>query len=178
MKIYLPPTLCPIFPQAESGSAAAEVRPSQDRQRESSRRYSQRQYLAGDAPRPATVSNRVSLTPFQDGTRNQIHAGLPERVCRDADRAPKPSAVVFGGQSVKTTEQGGPQGYGAGYKGVGCKRHTAIDTLDLYWELVITPADIQDRDGGQLAVAAFRERVKHAQIVWVDQAYRSLVNWA
>jgi putative transposase len=46
------------------------------------------------------------------------------------------------------------------------------------WALVITPASVQDRDGGRLALEAFREVVKSPKIVWADQAYRALVDWA
>lgn len=61
---------------------------------------------------------------------------------------------------------------------VGRKRHVVVDTLGLLWALVITPANVQDRDGGQLAVAAFRTRVKFPKVIWADQAYRPLVDWA
>lgn len=61
---------------------------------------------------------------------------------------------------------------------VGRKRHIVVDTLGLLWALVITPASVQDRDGGKLAVSAFREQVKFPKVIWADQAYRSLVDWA
>ena len=63
-------------------------------------------------------------------------------------------------------------------KVVGRKRHVVVDTLGLLWALVITPAGVQDRDGGKLAIAAFREQVKFPRVLWADQAYRSLVDWA
>ena len=53
-----------------------------------------------------------------------------------------------------------------------------VDTLGLLWALVITPASVQDRDGGKLAVSAFREQVKFPKVIWADQAYRALVDWA
>ncbi len=53
-----------------------------------------------------------------------------------------------------------------------------VDTLGLLWALVITPASVQDRDGGRLALEAFRGQVKFPKIIWADQAYRSLVEWA
>lgn len=46
------------------------------------------------------------------------------------------------------------------------------------WALVVTPASVQDRDGGRLALEAFREVVKFPKIIWADQAYRALVDWA
>lgn len=53
-----------------------------------------------------------------------------------------------------------------------------VDTLGLLWALVVTPASVQDRDGGQVALLAFREAVKFPQVIWADRAYRSLVDWA
>ena len=61
---------------------------------------------------------------------------------------------------------------------VGRKRHVVVDTLGLLWALVITPASVQDRDGGKLAMTAFHEHVKFPKVIWVDQAYRALVSWA
>ena len=46
------------------------------------------------------------------------------------------------------------------------------------WALVVTSASVQDRDGGRLALEAFRDVVKFPQIIWADQAYRTLVDWA
>jgi putative transposase len=46
------------------------------------------------------------------------------------------------------------------------------------WALVITPASVQDGAGGELAMTALRRVVKFPRIIWADQAYRSLVDWA
>ena len=44
--------------------------------------------------------------------------------------------------------------------------------------IVVTPADVQDRDGAKLALAAFRSVVKFPEVIWADTAYRSVVRWA
>lgn len=46
------------------------------------------------------------------------------------------------------------------------------------WALVVTPASVQDRDGGRLALEELRRHVKFPKIIWADQAYRALVDWA
>ena len=61
---------------------------------------------------------------------------------------------------------------------VGRKRHVVVDTLGLLWVLVITPASMQDRDGGRLALIEFRRHVKFPRVIWADQAYAALVDWA
>jgi transposase len=53
-----------------------------------------------------------------------------------------------------------------------------VDTLGLLWSLVITPASVQDRDGGRLALAEFRRHVKFPRVIWADQAYRATAIWA
>lgn len=53
-----------------------------------------------------------------------------------------------------------------------------MDTLGLLWSLVITAADVQDAAGGRWALDEFRRHVKFPKIIWADQAYRALVDWA
>lgn len=81
-------------------------------------------------------------------------------------------------QTIKTTEQGGPRGYDAGKKLLGRKRHVVVDSLGLLWALVVTPADVQDRDGAKLALEAYRESVKFPKVIQADAAYRPVVSWA
>ena len=65
-----------------------------------------------------------------------------------------------------------------GKKVNGRKRHLVVDTLGLVWALVITPASVQDRDGGKLVLTKFREQVKFPKIIWADSAYQTTARWA
>ncbi len=75
-----------------------------------------------------------------------------ERVGREAS----PSPVVLDGQSVKTTESGGPRGYDAGKKVKGRKRQVMVDTDGRGLVLEPQPADVQDRDGAPIMLRLSR----------------------
>src|SRR5437588_5461548 len=46
------------------------------------------------------------------------------------------------------------------------------------WALVITPASVQDAEGAKQTLNQFRQQVKHPKLIWVDAAYRAVVDWA
>jgi len=87
-----------------------------------------------------------------DGTLERIHHALYVKCREQAERAASPTAAIIDAQSVKSAEKGGahidPYGYDAGKKVKGKKRHVLVDTQGLMLHAIVTPADIQDRDGG------------------------------
>jgi len=92
-----------------------------------------------------------------DGTPEQMHHVLYVK-CREQDgREASPTAAVIDNQRVKSAEKGGhidPIGYDAGKKIRGIKRHILADTTGLMLHAVVHSADIQERDGGALLMAA------------------------
>jgi len=92
-----------------------------------------------------------------------------ERVGRDAS----PTAAVLDSQSVKTTESGGPKGFGAAKKVMGRKRHALVDTDGRALFLVPHPASIQDRDGAGPVLKASRRPFPFIARVFADAGYAS-----
>src|ERR1700710_686303 len=65
-----------------------------------------------------------------------------------------------------------PQGYDAGKKVLGRKRHVLVDTLGLLLSVVVHPADIQDRDGARLVLEAARPLFPFIERIFADAGYQ------
>jgi len=60
----------------------------------------------------------------------------------------------------------------------GRKRHLLVDTTGLLLRVVVHAADIQDRDGGKLVLAAITDGFPRLRHLWVDVGYRGrFVTW-
>ena len=53
-----------------------------------------------------------------------------------------------------------------------------VDTLGLIGAIVITPADVQDRDAAKTLLTKAKDRLPRLPIVWADGAYASVIGWA
>jgi putative transposase len=134
-------------------------------------------YLPREYGRWSTVFHYFRLWR-RSSTWERIHAVLRERFRCRMGREATPSAAIIDSQSVKTTEQGGPHGYDGGKKINGRKRHILVDTLGLLLNVVVHPANLQDRDGARLVLAGLQQRFPRLRHLWADQAYTGpIVDW-
>lgn len=78
---------------------------------------------------------------------------------------------MIDGQSVKTSESGGPWGYDAGKKIKGRKRHILTDADGNLAHAVVHTADIQDREVVQWVLAEIIKRFPRLRHVFADGGY-------
>lgn len=107
----------------------------------------------------------------EQGKFEQMHDRLRrqwrEREARSAD----PTAAVLDSQSTRGSAQGGATGLDVGKKVKGRKRHLLVDTLGLLLAVVVTAANVQDRDGAYPLVAAGMSKYPSLNTLFVDSAY-------
>jgi len=60
----------------------------------------------------------------------------------------------------------------------GRKRHAIVDTLGWLLSIVVTGAQVQDRDGAKLAAAKLQGKFPRLLLLWADGAYAGeLIDW-
>jgi putative transposase len=60
----------------------------------------------------------------------------------------------------------------------GSKRHLIVDTLGLILAIVVTGAQVQDRDGAKLAALKLKGKFPGLRLFWADGAYAGeLIAW-
>ena len=131
--------------------------------------------LPKDFPPRTTVFEYLDLWEW-DGTLGRLHHALFLATREQADKEASPTAAIIDSQSVKGAERGAridPSGYDAGKKVKGKKRHILVDTLGLPLNVVVHPANIQDRDSGLLVLKAVRRLFPLIERIFADGGYAS-----
>lgn len=108
----------------------------------------------------------------RNGTFEQIHEQLVERVRKQGRRNEQPTVGIIDSQSVKTTLVAGQdRGFDAGKKIKGRKRHIIVDTLGLVLAVVVHSASIQDRNGADEVIRCMKESWHRIVKVFADGGY-------
>ncbi|MFB9573988.1 IS5 family transposase, partial [Streptomyces yanii] len=110
-----------------------------------------------------------------DGTAEEIHDTMRERLRRKKGRRILPTAAVIDARTAKASPNApeSTQGYDGGKRIKGRKRHIATDTLGLLLVLIITAAGVQDTSGGKLVTDALAAKLPTVTKAWVDAGYKS-----
>ena len=132
------------------------------------------QLLPHEFPPPKTVYDYFAKWE-KDGITEIIRGLLRRKVREQAGRNPEPTAAIIDAQVVKASSNvpEGSQGYDAGKKTKGRKRHIAVDTLGLLLALVITAASVQDTNGGKDAVTGLAAACPSVTAGRVDGGYQN-----
>jgi len=132
-------------------------------------------YIPSDLPPRSTVNGYLQRWEY-DGTLEKLHYALYQECREQVDRQASPTACVIDSQSVKSAEKGGAcidsNGYDAGKKINGKKRHILVDTEGLLMHAVVHAADIQDRDGGVLVLASMFGLYPFLEKLFADAGYQ------
>jgi hypothetical protein len=92
-----------------------------------------------------------------------------ERQCQG--RLPEPSAGCADSQSIKTATQGKDVGFDGNKKVKGRKRHILVDTLGLIVAVVVTAANVDDRQGlVESLTRYFASGVQRLRKIWAMAA--------
>jgi transposase len=133
------------------------------------------QALPKDLPPKSTAHHYFGLWDW-DGTLDRLHHALYVQTRERAGREASPSAAIIDSQKRQGSSKRGsaldPQGFDAGKKVTGRKRHILVDTLGLLLSVVVHPASVQDRDGAGDLLRVARRSFPFIERIFADAGYQ------
>ncbi len=130
--------------------------------------------LPGDFPAWQTVYT-YGRNWRKDGTWVRIHDRLREWVRVDNDRQPSPSEAIIDSQSVKSAAMvSAAVGFDGGKLIKGRKRFVTVDTLGLVLRVLVTAANVGDREGGKRVLKRVKQMgasVSRLHTIWGDGGF-------
>lgn len=115
------------------------------------------------------------------GLVKELHDRLRGRVRETEGRDAEPTAGIIDAQSVKAAASvpASSRGFDGAKKVNGRKRHIVVDTLGLLLTVMVTAANVTDREAGGTLLSRLRERYFRLTLVWADGGYTGpLVDFA
>ena len=90
---------------------------------------------------------------------------------KDDGRNEKTSFIIVDAQSVKNANTAEEKGYDGGKKVSGIKRHIAVDSQGLPHAILVTTADVTDRQGALIMFEENKENLDKLLNIMVDGGY-------
>lgn len=116
------------------------------------------------------------------GVLKRILDQLRRRLRLRGSRCPWPVRVIIDAQSVKGAEtvSKATRGWDQGKMINGRKRHLIVDQDGLLVDLLVTPADVQERAAARILLTRLHAEHPEIVLVWADNAYggEEFIAWA